>query len=85
MFGAATVSIVIVVYLWFAYFNTIVPNAVPTAASQAPATSASDTSGPGIFGLFADAASSWWQTALQGMQGAASALKNPKQYNINPR
>ena len=86
MFCSAAVSMALVVYLWFAYFNTIVPNAGPAAALQTPSTTnASDTGGPGIFGLFADAAGSLWQATLNKIEGVASSLNNPKQYDINPR
>jgi hypothetical protein len=86
LFGAAAVSMVIVVCLWLAYFNTIVPNAVPAAAEQtSTAASAPSAGGPGVFGIFADAASSFWQAVLGGARGVAGALKNPRQYNISPK
>lgn len=86
MLGATAVSMVLVMYLWFAYFNTIVPNVVPVTTAQTPiATSTPDTGGPGILGLFANAASSFWQATLNGAREAAGALKNPKQYNISPK
>ena len=45
---------IIVIYLWLTYFNTIVPSAVPAVARQALSPSApvaSDTGGPGIMGI----------------------------------
>jgi hypothetical protein len=85
MLGAVAVSMVVVVYLWLAYFNSIVPNAVPAAAPTSVAASAPNTGGPGIFGLFADAAGSFWQAALNGARDALGTLKNSKQYDINPK
>jgi hypothetical protein len=86
MFGAVAVCMVVVVYLWLAYFNTIIQNAVPTTAVQAPmAVSVPAAGRQGFPGLFADAASSFWQTVFNGAQKIAGALKNSKQYNINPK
>jgi hypothetical protein len=85
LFGTAAVSMIVVISLWLAYFNTIVPSAVPITAQAPAAAVAQDTGGPGIFGLLADAASSFWGSALGGVQGIVGALKNPKQYDISPK
>jgi len=81
--GAVAGSMIVVVYLWLACFNTIVPSAAPVSvvASQTPT---ADT-GESIFGLFADAAGSFWQAVGSGAQGIVREMKNPKQYNIGPR
>ncbi len=87
LFGATAIMMVLVVYLWLAYFNTLVPSAVPITIEQAPVatTSTPEASGSGIFGLFADAAGSFWQAIRNGVRGFAGALKNPRQYNVSPR
>ena len=86
MLCTTIIIMIIVVYFWIAYFNTIVPNAAPVASAPVPmAASAQDTTGPGIGGLFADTASSFWQAVLGGARDAAGALKNPKQYTISPK
>jgi hypothetical protein len=85
LFCATVASMIIVTSLWVAYFNTIVPNAVPVAAQVAATTVEPDTSGPGFLGIFADAAGSFWGAALNGARGVIGALKNPKQYNVGPK
>ena len=86
MLCATVIIMIVVVYLWIAYFNTIVPNAAPVAAVRAPLTaSAQDTGGPGIIGLFADTAGSFWQAVLGGARDVAGEFKNPKQYTISPK
>jgi hypothetical protein len=85
LFCAAIASMIIVTGLWMAYFNTIVPNAVPAAAQAVATTVEPNTSGPGFLGIFADAAGSFWGAALNGARGVIGALKNPKQYNIGPK
>lgn len=85
LFCAAVTSMIVVVSLWLVYFNTIVPSAVPVAAQVPAATVAQDAGGQGVMGLLADAADSFWGTALGGIQGAIDAFRNPKQYNISPK
>ena len=86
MLGATATSMILIVYLWLAYFNTIIPNTTPSGLTQAPAmTSAQNVSEPGIVGLFASAASSFWQAIGNGAREAAGTLKDPKQYNVSPR
>jgi len=82
--GAVAASMILVVYFWLAYFNTIVPNTA-SAPSVAAQTSVSGTEGAGIFGLFTDAASSFWRAIGDGARGMISEMKSPKQYNIGPK
>jgi hypothetical protein len=82
--GAAAVSMVVIVYLWLAYFNTIVPSANPMVQPTAP-TSTQATEQIGVLGLFADTASSFWQTIGSGAQELVGVMKNSKQYNISPK
>jgi len=84
LFCTAITSMVVVVSLWLAYFNTIVPGAVPVAA-EAPTTGTAQNANPGILNLFTDAASSFWNVALGAARGTVDAVKNPKQYNIGPK
>jgi hypothetical protein len=84
MFGAVAISMVLVVYLWLAYFNTIVPSAAPVAPQPA-VTSAPHESGTGIFSFIANAASSFWRSAIGDIEGIVGALKSSRQYNISPR
>ncbi len=86
MFGATAISMIVVVYLWLAYFNATMSNMnSATTAQTSVSTSTSDNDGPGISGLFADTASSFWQTIASGVGKVAGELKNSKQYNISPR
>jgi hypothetical protein len=82
--GAVAASMILVVYFWLAYFNTIVPGAVPGPDTTVQ-TSTTGTEGAGVFGLFADAAGSFWQAIENGARGMVSEMKNPKQYNIGPK
>ena len=84
LFCAAIMSMIIVTTLWLAYFNTIVPGAVPVATAS-PMTTIAQNTNRGVWGLFADAANSFWGAALDGSHGVVSALKNSKQYNISPK
>lgn len=81
----AAASMILIVYLWLAYFNTIVPNAAQTAGQTSAAASTSNGGEGGAFGLFADAASSFWQTIGNGARGIVREMSNPKKYNISPR
>jgi len=85
MFGAVAVSMVLVVYLWLVYFNTIVPSATLVTSPTSTEASAPNGSETNIFGLVADAANSFWKSVVGGVEGIAGALKNSKQYNISPR
>jgi hypothetical protein len=85
MIAATLGSMVLVVYLWLAYFNTIVPSAVSAPASPVAQAASPDAGGPGITGLFADTASSFWQAALNGMRNITDAIRNSKQYNVSPK
>jgi len=88
MLGATVIIMVLVIYLWLAYFNTIVPNAVPAVAPQSPSpsiASSSDEGGPGIMGMFVDGASSFWQSVVGGARDMAGVIRNSKQYDINPK
>ena len=85
LFCAAVMSMIIVISLWLAYFNTIVPGAVPIAAASAHRQTIAQNANPGILGLFADAARFFLGVALDSAHGIISALKNSKQYNISPK
>lgn len=85
MIGTVIVSMFLVVYLWFAYFNTIVQNTSPVAAQASTTSAAEDSGGLGIGNLFADAASSLWQSIAGGAKGMVNAVRSSKKYNINPR
>ena len=85
LIGATAIAMVIVVGLWYAYFNSIVIGASgQTAATNqqagtAPAPAAAKSSaGPGI-----------WQTIGGIFTGIANGLRNviqsPRQYNIQPQ
>jgi len=78
-FGAAAASMVVIIYFWLAYFNTIVPGSASDAATQ----TAQGSADRGVLGLFADAASSFWQAMGSSVQGIAREMKNPRQYNIS--
>ena len=83
---AVAASMVFVMYLWFAYFDTIMANSLPTTTTQASVTAtASDMGEPGLVALFATAAGSLWQAIGNQAQDVASALKNPRQYDISPK
>ena len=75
------VLMVIVLYFWLAYFNTIVPGSASDATTQ----TAQGNADSGVLGLFADAASSFWQAMGSSVQGIAREMKNPRQYNISPK
>lgn len=85
LFCAAALSMIIVISLWLAYFNTIVPDVVPIGGQTVPPVAVQGPGGPGIVGLFADAADSFFGVTLNSAQGIISALKNSKQYNISPQ
>jgi len=84
MISVTIATMLVVVYFWVAYFNSIVPNVSPTTQVSATAEE-SDTNGPGVLGLLANAAGSLWQAIGNGVQGVTGAVRNPKQYNISPQ
>jgi hypothetical protein len=85
LFGAVVISMVLVIYFWLAYFNSIVPSVASVATVQPPDMASTSSEGSEISGLFADTAGLFWQSIEGGIRNAAGALKNPRQYNISPK
>jgi hypothetical protein len=86
MFGATAISMIVIIYLWVAYFNATMTNMNSATITQTSvSTSTTDADGPGISGLFVDTASSFWQTIESGASRVVGELKSSKQYNISPR
>ncbi len=83
--GTVAVSMIVVIYLWLAYFNSIVLNTTssvqPPGVVNAPV--ASETGG--VLGLFATAMASLWQVIRDGAGTAIGAVENARQYNVSPR
>jgi type IV secretory pathway TrbL component len=83
---AVAVSMIVVVYLWLAYFNSIVSGTAPSVAQSAAVVNIPAASGTGgVLGLFATTMASFWQAVKDGAGTAIGTLENARQYNISPR
>ncbi len=88
MIFSTVIAMTLVIYLWMAYFNTIV---VPSPSFEAATLSSSTASvsgapgdGVGVLGLFSTALNSFWGVAGNFGQSIGGMLKGSKQYSINP-
>ena len=76
---------ILVVYLWLIYFNSIVSSAAAPIAQPAGTITASTASSVGILGLFATTMASFWQTVRDGAGNVLGSMENVKQYHISPK
>ncbi len=87
MIFSTIIAMVLVIYLWMAYFNTIVVPGAPSdavVASVSPVASGTSGDNVDISGLFSTAVGSLWGVAGNFERSIGGMLKNPKQYSINP-
>lgn len=100
LIAASAITMMLVVYIWIGYFNSIVmggptqladqsasvqAGAVPSAITGDVATSAVTTpSAPGFWQMLGGGIDSLYHGAVSGFKGAGSALQAPKQYDITP-
>lgn len=78
---ATTVIMVVVVGVWFSYFNGIIASASQpviaidaTTTAQTVPTASSSANGPGV-----------WQNIENGFASIGNIFKGPSQYNIQPK
>lgn len=86
MMIATILVMILVVFLWVAYFNAvIVPSLAPVDITQTSTTvSEVPDSGSGISDLFSSTMSSFWDVMKNAGRSFKEIVQNPKQYNVSP-
>lgn len=95
LIAATAVIMIVVVYVWLAYFNSILANVASTTSEPAPALATPAAGAPGASGAASAGGTSVWQnignvfSAIYGslagaVRGLGSILQTPRQYIIHP-
>lgn len=86
LIAVVMVSMIVVVYLWLIYFNSIVASVQsPVAQSTVGAANTSSASGTGFLGLFSTAMASFWQAIKNDITGMVGMIGNARRYDIGPK
>jgi hypothetical protein len=87
--GATMVLMVVVLYFWLAYFNTIVSRSSPQATASAEASttvvSATGTSDGGFGNVVSDGFGSLIQFFKNESRSIGGVVNGPREYEVSPR